>query len=121
MEALRLSGTDETPQVILDQKEGIFELSGRSLPYDAAEWFKPVSQWLETYAQNPNPSTTFAFKLEYFNTASSKALIDLLYILAAIPGTKVEWYFQDEDEDMEEAGEEFAELVNIPFTFIALD
>ena len=43
----------------------------------------------------------------------------MLYALEDIKGMKVEWYFHDEDEDMEEAGQEFSELVEIPFEFKA--
>lgn len=121
MEKLELQGTDETPTVHLDKAEEIFEISGRSLPQDAAAWYQQVLDWLDEYAKDPNPTTTFTFKLEYFNTASSKVILNLFYALDDIPGVKVNWYFHEEDEDMEEAGEEFSELVDIPFTFIALD
>lgn len=121
METLKMHGTEDTPVITLDKQAGIFEISGRSLPEDAAAWYEPVMQWVKGYAKSPNPTTTVVFKLEYFNTGSSKAILDLLYALAEIPGVKIEWHFQEEDEDMEEAGEEFSELVDIPFTFIALD
>ena len=119
MDALNLEGTEDTPKIILDKKNGIMEISGRSLPEDSTDFYKPVLDWIEEYAQDPNPTTTFMFKLEYFNTASSKLILDVLYALEDIKGLKVEWYFHDEDEDMEEAGQEFSELVEIPFEFKA--
>ena len=73
--------------------------------------------WIEEYAGGPNPSTEFVFKLEYFNTASSKLILDVLSALEDIDGTTIMWYFHEDDEDMEEAGEEFSELVEIPFEF----
>lgn len=119
MNALNLEGTEDTPKIILDKNNGIMEISGRSLPEDSTDFYKPVLDWIEAYAQDPNPTTTFVFKLEYFNTASSKLILDVLYALEDIKGIKVAWYFQDEDEDMEEAGQEFSELVEIPFEFVA--
>jgi hypothetical protein len=59
----------------------------------------------------------FTFKLEYFNTASSKLILDVLSALEEIEGVTIDWYFHEDDEDMEEAGEEFSELVEIPFEF----
>lgn len=117
MEIIHLEGTEDTPKILLDQKNGIFEISGRSLPEDSAEFYKPVLEWLDVYIENPNPTTNWVFKLEYFNTASSKLILDVLSKLEDIPNITVSWYFHEDDEDMEEAGEEFSELVELPFEF----
>ncbi len=118
MNILNLEGTEDTPRIILDKQNGILEMSGRSLPEDSTEFYKPVLDWVGRYAQDPNETTNFVFKLEYFNTASSKLILDLLYALEDIKGIKVQWYFNEDDEDMEEAGQEFSELVEIPFEFV---
>lgn len=117
MEILNLEGTEDTPKIILDKKNGIFEISGRSLPEDSAEFYRPVLDWIKQYSADPNESTEFVFKLEYFNTASSKLILDVLSALEDIKGMKILWYFHEDDEDMEEAGQEFSELVEIPFEF----
>lgn len=117
MEILNLEGTEDTPKIILDKANGIFEISGRSLPEDSAEFYQPVLDWLETYAADHNPSSEFVFKLEYFNTASSKLILDVLSKLEDIDGAKIHWYFHEDDEDMEEAGQEFSELVEVSFEF----
>lgn len=118
MEIISLEGSEDTPRVILDSKNGIYEISGRSLPEDTAEFYQPVLDWLTEYSENANASTEFIFKLEYFNTASSKLILDILSALEDIEGTKILWYFHEDDEDMEEAGEEFSELVDVPFEFL---
>ena len=117
MEILNLEGTEDTPKIILDKKNGIFEISGRSLPEDSAEFYWPVLEWIGNYGKDPNASTEFVFKLEYFNTASSKLILDVLSALEDIKAMKILWYFHEDDEDMEEAGQEFSELVEIPFEF----
>lgn len=117
MEILNLEGTEDTPKIILDKGNGIFEISGRSLPEDSAEFYQPVLDWIEAYTANPNANTDFTFKLEYFNTASSKLILDVLSALEDTNGMIILWYFHEDDEDMEEAGEEFSELVEIPFVF----
>ena len=117
MEIINLEGTEDTPKIILDRNNGIFEISGRSLPEDTAEFYKPVLEWLDGYAGTPNSETNFTFKLEYFNTASSKLILDILSKLEDIKGSTVSWYYHEDDEDMEEAGSEFAELVEVPFEF----
>lgn len=117
MEILNLEGAEDTPKIILDKTNGIFEISGRSLPEDSAEFYRPILEWIAKYGASPNPKTSFAFKLEYFNTASSKLILDILSKLEDIPGMSVMWYYNEDDEDMQEAGEEFSELVEIPFEF----
>jgi len=117
MEILNLEGSEDTPKIMLDKKNGIFEISGRSLPEDSAEFYRPVIEWINEYGKDPNPITEFTLKLEYFNTASSKLILDVLSSLEDIKGMKIMWYFHEDDEDMEEAGQEFSELVEIPFEF----
>lgn len=119
MEVIRIEGTEDTPKVELNVQTKIFEISGRSLPEDCAEFYKPVLDWLERYSKTPLDSTDFEIKLEYFNTASSKIILDVLTKLEKVKdaGKKVviHWYYHEDDEDMEEAGQEFSELVELPF------
>jgi hypothetical protein len=117
MDTININGTEDTPKIILDKSNGTFEISGRSLPEDAADFYNPVLNWLDSYSKDHNSSTNFILKLEYFNTASSKLILDLLSKVEAIKGAKVMWYHFEDDEDMLEAGQEFAELVEIPFEF----
>ncbi|MFN8335591.1 MAG: DUF1987 domain-containing protein [Cyclobacteriaceae bacterium] len=117
MKRLQIDATDTTPSVILDSEKNIFELSGRSVADNPSDVYQPVLQWLNNYARDPRPVTLVSVKLEYFNTASSKALLDMLSALSFIRNAKVLWYYQEDDEDMREAGEEFFELVNVPFEF----
>ena len=119
MEAISIAPTDETPAVELNKGTNTFEISGKSLPEDVTSFYDPILEWLDGYLSDPNPSTDFTFKMEYFNTASSKMILDILLKLEEIheEGNKVlvKWYYRDDDEDMEEAGEEYADIVEIPF------
>lgn len=117
MNKFSIEGTEDTPKIILDKASGVFEISGRSLPEDSAEFYEPVLNWLDSYRTQPNPKTVFNFKLEYFNTASSKLILDILSKLEEIEGVSIAWYYHEDDEDMQEAGEEFSELVELPFEF----
>ncbi len=119
MQVIKMKGSDDTPKIILDKQNGLFEISGRSLPEDVAAFYEPILDWLDEYAETPNKKTVFEFKLEYFNTASSKLILDVLLKLEDMSddGNEilVKWYFPDDDEDMEEAGEEYADIVEVPF------
>ena len=115
---LKISKTADTPTIILDKSNGKFLLQGRSIPEDAVVFFKPILDWFKEYATNPNPETCVEFKLEYFKTSSSKLILDIMLKLKNIDGAIVRWYYQEDDEDMREAGEEYSEIVELPFELI---
>ncbi|OFX58310.1 MAG: nuclear pore complex subunit [Bacteroidetes bacterium GWA2_30_7] len=119
MDIINIIGTDDIPSVILDAANGKFEMSGRSLPEDVSAFYKPILDWMDKYSESANPKTVFDFKLTYFNTASSKIILDILMKLEAISNdgkeVLIKWHFPAEDEDMEEAGEEYSEIVDVPF------
>ena len=117
MEVLQVKEGNDTPAVILDKGRGIFEIRGRSLCNDPVSFYRPVIDWMGQYGAQPLETTELVFRLEYVDIASSKVLFDLLREVEKIPGAKAIWYFHEDDEDMEEIGEELAELVGIPFTF----
>lgn len=122
MEVLNIAATDETPQVILDCENNKYEFSGRSLPEDVVSFYKPVLDWLDEFENNPVEGAEFIFKLEYFNTASSKLILDVLLKINDIfdEGTelKVKWYYMELDVDLQEAGEEYSELIDVPFDLV---
>lgn len=112
------TATADTPSVILDAERGIFEISQMSLPEDAVDFYSPILAWLREYALNPNPETVFNMKLEYFNTASSKQLIQILLILQEMKDRSnvlVKWFYKEIDEDMLALGEEYKQIMQIPF------
>jgi hypothetical protein len=119
MEPIKIAGTEDTPTVTLDKDRDLMEISGRSLPEDVASFYEPILNWLDEYAQSPNDKTVFNFKLVYFNTASSKLLLDILMKLEEMyeagKDVTVVWHYPEEDEDMQEAGEEYADIVDVPF------
>ena len=119
METIKIQGTEDTPKIILDADNEILEISGRSLPEDVAVFYEPVLNWLKEYAENPKAQTVFNFRLTYFNTASSKLLLDILMILEELKESGqdvlIKWHYPEEDEDMEEAGDEYADIVDVPF------
>ena len=125
MEALRIEQTDDSPEVILDQEGNIFEISGKSLPEDVVQFFQPILDWLDEYRKKPKPYTRFDFKLSYFNTASSKLILDILMILEEMKeegkGVLVKWISLASDEDMQEAGREYQEMIDVPFEHATYD
>ncbi|MBP1667854.1 MAG: hypothetical protein H6Q21_220 [Bacteroidetes bacterium] len=123
METIKIQGTEDTPKIILDAENEVMEISGRSLPEDVSSFYEPVINWLNEYAEKPNKKTILNFKLTYFNTASSKLLLDILMKLEEMHekghDVLIRWHYPEDDEDMEEAGEEYADIVDVPFEQVA--
>ncbi len=122
MNALYMEGTDDSPKIILDRDKPLFEISGKSLPEDVSSFFTPVLEWIENYQKDPLPETKLDIRLSYFNTASSKLLLDIFMLLEEIKedGNQVEinWYYPHYDEEMKEAGIEYSEMVELTFNII---
>jgi hypothetical protein len=122
MTPIIISATDDTPGIRLDAASEIFEITGRSLPEDVVKFYSPILDWLGEYAQSPNPKTVFNFKLSYFNTASSKIILDILMKLEGMhddgKNISIKWHYPSDDEDMLEAGEEYADIVGVPIEMV---
>ena len=125
MHKLHLEGSAKTPTVDFNHDTGVLALKGRSIPENSIEFFNPLSDWLEVYGVTPQKATRMEVRLEYFNTSSSKCILDLFKRLERLNGTVTEvqviWYFEKDDEDMEEAGEDYQAIVGLPFEIIEVE
>lgn len=121
MERLVIKATDDTPEIVFDKSKEIFMISGKSLPEDVIEFYTPVFSWLEQYTGNPNEETRFLVKVSYFNSASQRALNEIFTILSRllVKGKKVdvEWCYNEDDDEMREAGQEYADITKLPFHY----
>lgn len=122
MERLQLEPTLTTPKVIFDRNSGEFTIQGKSLPEDVKSFYTPLISWLDEYAKNPNKASIFEFDFEYFNTASSKMILIIMNRIKELSkkGYEVQiiWKFPQHDAELEEAGEELAELISVPFKLV---
>jgi hypothetical protein len=118
IEALKIEPTHKTPKIYFDPANNIFEVSGRSIPEDSVGFYKRVLDWIDEYAKGPNPKTEFKFELEYFNTSSSKNILELLKKLEKLHqdgnDVRIAWYYDEDDEDMQETGEDYKALLSVP-------
>jgi SiaC family regulatory phosphoprotein len=125
METISIEGTPKTPTITFDINKGFLEIKGRSIPENSIEFYKPLVDWLEKYATKPQSATEVNIQLEYFNTSSSKCILDVFKKLEGINkgGSQVtiNWYYEEDDEDMLEAGEDYQAIINVPFKMIQVE
>lgn len=131
MDSFTIAPTEDSPSIIFDTTIHHFVVSGSSRPENAKTFYTPVVNWLTTYLesmdlrkqQNGEESKlTFTFRLEYFNSATAKCIVDLLFLLKRFVEQgfliKIEWFCDQRDEDMLEMGNEFAEAVGLKLDYI---
>lgn len=124
MEKFNKQPTPKTPLIDFDPATGNFILEGRSIPENSLECYKPLIEWVDGYIKNPQPKTVLSVNLEYFNTSTSKCLVEIFRKLERINGkseVKILWHYDPEDEDMMESGEDFRKLLKIPMEIRKVD
>ncbi|EXJ14071.1 DUF1987 domain-containing protein [Imhoffiella purpurea] len=118
MDTLFLQRTERSPLLEFDFVGRRLRIEGESYPEDAAAFFGPVLKSLESYlselsVQRPSSPLRLELRMAYFNSSSAKALMNIFQMLesAARQGVPVEvhWYYDPEDETMQEFGEDFSE------------
>ncbi len=104
----------------MDPEKGNVEIKGRSIPENSVEFYKPLITWLTEYsAEEPKP-TKVKFQLEYFNTSSSKCILDIFKRLEAMYrkgwDIAISWCYDEDDEDMFESGEDYQSILSCPIS-----
>ena len=114
MENLKIKGSHGVffiPTVNFDAKTGVCEIAGESYLEDAAEFYEPVLKWIDDFIIVVNKPIVFHFKLTYFNTSSSRRILDILGRLKEYEDeggqVTINWYYEEDDSDMEEEVEDF--------------
>jgi len=125
MDVIKLEPTHDKPGIILDKENNKFEFIGNSLPENANAFYEPILQWFDEYAKDPNIKTIVELKLDYLNTASSKAFFSIFMKIEKIKenghDVLIKWYYDEDDEDMEEVGEEFDDIIDLSFEHISYE
>lgn len=125
MDDLRIQATKYTPEIIFEAEQNTLSLAGESYPENTMEVYTPVFKWLKQFLSNPDmPKLIVNVDLNYFNSSSSKTLINLFDLMdsEAKSGKKivVNWIYEEDDEDNLEFGEEFAEdLEKLQFNLVS--
>ena len=124
MENLYIEASDCTPTVSFNHEQNVLDIRGVSYPENTSSFYAPIFSWLENYFAQLNTETvTVNIEIVYFNSGSSKMLLDFFDLLdeTAFRGIDitVNWIYEDDDVDMLEYGEEFHEdFRRLNFNFV---
>ena len=133
MEKLIIESTVNSPRIVLDPEVKKFEFSGESRPENVRNFYLPVLEWLEKYTSQQSDMDKLArtrrlsciFNFEYFNSTSAKYILDIFKSLNSLHSLGVEldikWFYEEDDEDMLEVGEEMSRMSKLNFEYVISD
>ena len=98
------------------------EIRGYSFPDAAHEFYIEIIDWFKEYMKEPNVETKVIFDFKYVNSTSIKFINDILKKLDTIgelgKTVSVEWFFDSDDEDVQQLGMTLKEFHKVPFVFL---
>ncbi|HJZ23061.1 MAG TPA: DUF1987 domain-containing protein [Candidatus Babeliales bacterium] len=125
MNRIFIRATFKTPHINFNHEKGLLEIKGKSIPEHAHSFYGHLVEWIKVYSENPSAATTVNIELEYTNTDTKKYLLEMLELFSQIHHNNkkivVNWYYENADEGMMEAGQEYSSIVNMPFNYIGVE
>ncbi|MEH0156217.1 DUF1987 domain-containing protein [Limibacter armeniacum] len=109
------------PEISLNYKKGYLSISGFALVSNPFDFYRHTMDWVKEYVSQPQDRTVCDIRLCYFNTSTAKCLMDMFRVLESIANRKevvLNWYYEETDEDMEEAGVDFKQILHFDVNLI---
>jgi hypothetical protein len=117
-------GTERSPVIKLNGPDCRVEIEGVSMITSPLYHFNPVFYWLDKLEEVAPKKMSIHISLRFFNTYTSKIILKIFQRLADLESTGTQadfhWYYEKDDDEMKEAGEHYASIVNRKFNFISI-
>ena len=121
LKKLVIEKTVTSPYIEFDGEKRELVMMGRSRDENAHEFFVPLFVWLEKFLKSNPDQITLNVSFEYMATSAGKQLFELIKLLRKSEtignSITVNWYYEEEDEDMEQMGVDFSNLLEMKFNF----
>ncbi len=99
--------------------KGVFRFTGDSYPENSVEFFQPLLIRITEYLLFPGKDLTIEFRVNYFNTSTSKYLFQFMELLAAYQAygnqLNITWFSSGTDDDMLEVWREIMLELDLSF------
>ena len=122
MESIYIQKTKKTPLINLNIKESLFQIKGPSFSEDIVDVYNPIIDWITGNLPELEGELICEMYFTVLNSASHKKIFQILIKLNSFLDNgkviKVKWYYDEDDEDVMEMGEDLIELINLPFELI---
>lgn len=129
MEVLKIEPTNRTLEVVIDFKNEKMVFKGESRPENSQEFFEPIVDFLNEALNNISKNSDYnfdvVFHLDYFNSTSSKYIIEIFKLLKSLSELNnvkmnTKWLSSDVDEDSLESGKDFSEWTGLKVQFVSV-
>ncbi len=114
--------TIKTPEFVINSKEGIIRMKGKSIMEDSHKFYEPILEKLDWYISHAPDKTQVTVRFDYFNTTSSKYLLEIFRRIEDLKNKNknvtVFWYYEMDDLDMKYCGEDYRMMLKVPFKMI---
>ena len=125
MDVYTVHGTAKTPSILLDPKAGTLEIKGRCIPENTIEFFRSLLHAVEEYGKTSPKKFDITLQLEYFNTSSSKCLLDLFKNSEVLMNNgaqvSINWIYDQDDEEWLEVGKDYESMTEVPFKYTEVE
>jgi hypothetical protein len=117
-----VEATERTPKVVFNNTTNELLLEGICIPELTHDFFKPIIAFVHEAGESGIKSFTLTVKLHFFNTGSSRYILELMKNIQKLKekgvAIKYKWFYNDDDEDIEEAGTSYAFILDETFEMI---
>jgi hypothetical protein len=112
------------PEVNLNATTGQCLLAGESYLEDTDEFYNNIINWLEAFIKEVKKPINFEFRLTYFNTSSSRSILNVLRVLKGYEdkggSVKVDWYYPEDDDSIAEEAEDYVKDTGLKINIFPL-
>ena len=113
--------TNHTPEVEFDVENRRVSVKGKIIPENPFDFFEQFNRVFDNYIKNNPDDLVINMKLDYFNTVSSKLLSKFFQKAVSNSRPVLNWYYEKNDIELKEAGEDYAQIINYPINLIELE
>jgi hypothetical protein len=119
---LKIEATEKTPRIEYNSATGELLMEGICIPEQTHDFFKPVLNFIDTLETSPPKHFILTANLHFFNTGSARYILEVMKNARKLKekgvDVKFKWRYNEEDEDIEEAGRSYSFILNEPFEMI---
>ena len=124
MQGLSISPTFVTPKIEFNPASDTFEISGNSFLQNRQDFYTDVVNWV-THNEGEFPDhTELVFRMDFVCTDSMRYLQMLLTSLKSIVNQgkdlRINWYYNQNDEDIKETGRKLSLYTGLAFNILSM-
>jgi SiaC family regulatory phosphoprotein len=122
MEPLIIERKLNSPAINFNAETSLLSIIGRSIPEHPVKFYEPLETWIKNFINTSPSEINFLVHLDYLNTHSTECLLLLLKKIEHYKNNsdckvKVNWHFDEDDEDMESLGQDLDSIVQLSFQY----